>query len=161
VRLQSQQSAERSGLRDPINAAVLAAAGVPTGSTHQPAGMLKVDPTNVSEENVIFGVELHSAWVNSPPSASGFVCDAAGPSDAQNVHCFPDIGCDSADNTTIATWGMTGKRPWVRPEGMFIGKDDSRGRVMLPITARTQGMGRASPAAPLAAKGRNRLRTLR
>jgi hypothetical protein len=60
-------------------------------------------------ENVIFGVDLSQCLVNSPPSASGSFWDAAGFPDHQSGHCFPGIGCDSADNITTASWGMTGK----------------------------------------------------
>jgi hypothetical protein len=93
--------------------------GAPIGSTHKIAGMLAVDPTNLAEvqtaiwlfENVIFGVALPDAWVNPPPSASGFVWDIAGAPDPNNGHCFPAMSYNTPawpNTLMIATWAMTG-----------------------------------------------------
>ncbi len=89
--------------------------GSPKGSSHKIVGILAVDPTNLTEcqtavwlfENLIFGVDLPSAWVSPMPSASGFVWDVAGAPDPQNGHCFPAFGYNST-GFKIATWAMTG-----------------------------------------------------
>lgn len=66
--------------------------GAPIGS-HQIAGWLAIDPTNVREvqtamwlfENLFFGIELPDEWVNI--NSSGFVWDAGTPN-PNNGHCF-------------------------------------------------------------------------
>jgi phospholipase C len=88
--------------------------GAPAGS-HQIAGWLSVNAADPTEyrtalwlfENLYFGLELPDAWINPMPAASGFLWDAAGPSDPQNGHCVVGVGY-TAKGITIDTWGMTG-----------------------------------------------------
>jgi hypothetical protein len=96
------------------NGALPPKATSPTGA-HKIAGWMTVDSTNVEEfqtalwlfENLYFGIELPDAWITPMPSASGFVWDAAGPSNPNNGHCVVGVGYTSA-GVTIDTWGMTG-----------------------------------------------------
>jgi len=86
----------------------------PAGA-HKIAGWMTVDSTNVEEfqtalwlfENLYFGIELPDAWITPMPSASGFVWDAAGPSNPNNGHCVVGVGYTAA-GVVIDTWGMTG-----------------------------------------------------
>jgi hypothetical protein len=79
------------------------------------AGYLAVDPTNRQEiqtaiylfENLIFGMELPDAWVNTMPNDSGFVWDVAGNPDPNNGHCICGFGYTS-QGVNIDSWGLQG-----------------------------------------------------
>jgi hypothetical protein len=88
--------------------------GFPNGS-HKITGWMAVNPNNPDEykaalylfENLYFGVELPDAWVNPPPSQSGFGWYINGEPDPNNGHAFCGVGWNKK-NIIIDTWGMTG-----------------------------------------------------
>jgi hypothetical protein len=83
------------------------------------AGSVAIDGTNQTEvmqsiflfENCFFGIELPDDWVNSMPSASGFVWDVAGDPNPANGHAFLGVGY-TAQGVIISTWGMLGLITW-------------------------------------------------
>jgi hypothetical protein len=83
------------------------------------SGAVAIDGTNQVEckqsiylfENSFFGVELPDAWVNSMPSASGFVWDVAGDPNHSNGHAFLGIGYNG-QGVQISTWGLIGTITW-------------------------------------------------
>lgn len=78
------------------------------------AGWIRVngaDPTETRAAinlfgNLVFGVELPDAWLESMPSP-GFTWDVAGNADPDNGHCFGGFGYVPG-KIKISTWGMTG-----------------------------------------------------
>ena len=88
--------------------------GAPVGS-HQISGWLAVSPNDQIEyrtalwlfENLYFGIELPDEWINPFPAQSGFVWDAASPSNPNNGHCVVGVGYTTG-GVKISTWGMTG-----------------------------------------------------
>jgi hypothetical protein len=86
-------------------------------------GSTAVDASNPSEvmqalwlfENLLFGIELPDAWIQSMPSASGFVWDVAGDPDPNNGHCVIGVGYND-QGVQIATWGMIGTITWAAVE---------------------------------------------
>jgi hypothetical protein len=97
--------------------------GLLADGTHKIAGYLSVDAANLTEiktalwlfENLYFGEELPSAYVDPMPSGSGFAWDVAGASDPNNGHCFVGVGYGLA-GVTIDTWGMIGIQTWAAVE---------------------------------------------
>ena len=93
--------------------------GLTADGMHKIAGWAAVDGGNRDEcatalwlfENLIFGVELPTAWINPMPSASDFTWDVAGDANPDNGHCFVGVGY-SALGVTIDTWGMLGTITW-------------------------------------------------
>lgn len=89
--------------------------GAPAGS-HQVAGWLAVDPTNVAEvkaalwlfENLFFGIELPDTWTQI--QSSGFVWDVGTPNPS-NGHCVCGVGFNAA-GIQVSTWGMIGTLTW-------------------------------------------------
>jgi hypothetical protein len=79
------------------------------------AGWAAVDGTSVQQlqacawlfENLMFGIELPDAWVQSMPTGSGFTWDCAGDPDPNNGHCVVGTGY-TVDGVTIDTWGLLG-----------------------------------------------------
>jgi hypothetical protein len=95
----------------------LASTGYPDGVVL--SAFASVDATSVQQvqtaiwlfENVIFGMELPDAWVQSMPSTSGFTWDVAGPPVPENGHCVLGVGY-TAQGVIISTWGMLGLVTW-------------------------------------------------
>ena len=88
----------------------------PQGSNNTIAGYLTIDHANTYEqqlaiylfENLIFGIDMPSAWVNPEPNSNGFVWDVAGAPDNSLGHCFPGFSYDTTGKVEISTWSMVG-----------------------------------------------------
>ncbi len=60
-------------------------------------------------ENILFGMELPDAWVQSMPQGSGFTWDAAGAPNPNNGHAFPACKYDAFNGCVYnETWGLQG-----------------------------------------------------
>jgi hypothetical protein len=75
---------------------------------------------NLFEGGVMFGMALPDAWVQSLPSASGFVWDVAGDPDQGNGHCVIGVGY-TEQGVIISTWGMLGTITWAAVAKYAVG----------------------------------------
>jgi len=122
--------------------------GAPAGS-HQIAGWLAVDATNVAEvkaalwlfENLFFGIELPDAWLTV--RSSGFVWDAGVPN-PNNGHAVAGVGYD-AHGIQVSTWGMTGTLTWAALAAN-VGKRASGGELYVVLSQ--DSIARANAKAP-------------
>lgn len=89
--------------------------GLLADGTCKIAGSCAVDATNWQEvctalwlfENLYFGAEMPTAWLEPFPHSSGFIWDAAGDPDPNNGHCF--IGdAYTQGGVKNDTWGLAG-----------------------------------------------------
>ena len=79
------------------------------------AGWLALDGADITQiqqaiylfENVGFAVYLPDAWIDPPPSESGFVWAVNGAPDTANGHYFIGFGYNG-QGIQISTWGMVG-----------------------------------------------------
>lgn len=90
-----------------------------SSNPHRYTGSMLVNAANPEElmqsvylfENVGFAVELPDAWVDPPPSESGFIWRVEGQPDPSNGHYFIGMGYN-VDGIPISTWGMVGTLVW-------------------------------------------------
>ena len=85
-----------------------------TGFTpdHKITAWMAVSPSHAKTalwltENLIFGLELPSLWVQEMPGSDGFVWTVAGDADPDNGHCFVGVGWDET-GIKIDSWGLLG-----------------------------------------------------